>query len=180
MQNVVLGGLIPDSGVVYIDDTVSYGKSVEEFLENLRKVLGRMKEFGVRLKPSKCAFGYSEVQFVGHVFAESGYRLSQEKKDEILELKEPTTLKELRRMLGLVNFFRDFIPTLSAIVKPLTDLTGNSGFMWSEACQQAWEAVKEAVANAGMLSTLEPEGEITVYTDASTIGRWSLEAVQAK
>ena len=43
MQNVVLGGLIPDSGIVYIDDTVSYGKSVEEFLDNLRKVLGRMK-----------------------------------------------------------------------------------------------------------------------------------------
>jgi hypothetical protein len=170
MQNVVLNGLIPESGVVYIDDTVSYGNSVEEFLENLRKILGRMKEFGVKLKASKCSFGYSEVHFVGHVFSESGYRLSQEKKDEILELKEPNNLKELRRLLGLVNFFRDFIPHLSDIVKPLTDLTGSKGFKWSESCQRAWEAVKEAVANAGALSSLEPEGEITVYTDASTIG----------
>lgn len=170
MANVVLKDLVPECAVVYIDDTIIYGKTVEEFLLNLGKVLERMKVFNVKLKPSKCSFGYSSVNFVGHYFSSGGYSLSQERKDGILKLVEPRNIKELRKVIGLINFFRDFIPNLSSIIKPLTELTGIKEFKWSRECNEAWIEVKQAVVDAGMLYSIEDEGKLTVYTDASIVG----------
>jgi len=91
---------------------------VDEFLENLRAVFERMRRFNVKLKPLKCSFGYKELVFCGHVFKKEGYQLCEDKKSNILQLGVPRNLKDVRRMLGMVNFFRDFIPNLSVLVKP--------------------------------------------------------------
>ena len=144
MNHVVLKGLIPEKCVVYIDDTGVYGKTVDEFLMNLREVFERMRSCNVKLKPSKCSLGYKELVFCGHVFGKEGYRLCDDKKSHILQLGEPKCVKDVRRILGMVNFFRDFIPNLSTLVKPLTDMT-STGFVWSEQAQKAWLEVKEAV-----------------------------------
>ena len=58
---------------------------------------------------------------MGHLFSQNGYQLTNDLKEQILNLLEPTNLKELRRLFGLVNFFRDFIPRLSELLRPLTD-----------------------------------------------------------
>lgn len=170
MAEIVLRDLIPEVCVVFIDDTIIKGKSVDGFLVNLEQVLERMRKFNVKLKPSKCSFGYTSIEFVGHVFNQNGYYLSEKRKQEVLELKAPTDLKGLRRLLGLVNFFRDFIPNFSQMVKPITDLTARSGCYWNEEADQAWDRVKREVASAGILFHVEEEGELRVYTDASIVG----------
>ena len=58
---------------------------------------------------------------MGHLFSQNGYQLTNDLKEQILNLLEPTNLKELRRLFGLVNFFRDFIPRLSELLRSLTD-----------------------------------------------------------
>ena len=105
MNDIVLRGLVPDTCVVFIDDTIVKGKSVEGFLFGLVEVLKRMRQFNVKLKASKCRFGYNSVEFVGHVFDKSGYSLSDKRKREIMDLPEPKDLKSLRRVLGLGEFF---------------------------------------------------------------------------
>ena len=80
------------------------------------------------------------------------------------------SIKELRRIIGLVNFFRDFIPNLSILLQPLTELISVKNFVWSAECEIAWIKIKEAVAAAGMLYSIEDEGKLTVYTDASVVG----------
>jgi hypothetical protein len=60
----IVGDLYMNGCVVYIDDIIVYGKSEEEFLHRLDKVLSRLVQFNVRLKPSKCNFGYSEITFI--------------------------------------------------------------------------------------------------------------------
>ena len=141
MNDIMLRGLVPDTCVVFIDDTIVKGKSVEGFLFGLVEVLKRMRQFNVKLKASKCRFGYNSVEFVGHVFDKSGYSLSDKRKREIMDLPEPKDLKSLRRVLGLVNFFRDFIPNS----RKSTDLTAVSQFQWNEEASEAFQNVKEAV-----------------------------------
>jgi len=144
------------------------GEDENEFLVNVELVLERMKRF--RLKASKCKFGYESIEFVGHVFEKNGYRLSNERRDQILDLLVPKNIKELRRVIGLVNYFRNFVPNLSILLKPLTDLTGNKDYNWDEDCNIAWRRLKEEIANVGMLYGIEEEGELLVYTDASITG----------
>ena len=173
MQNIVLKGLIGSAAVVYIDDTLVVGDTLEEFLENLEKVLAAFKEFNLRVKLEKCSIGYGSVKFLGHVFDESGYRLTDERKQGINNVARPNSLSQLRSFLGLVNFARDFIPDLSTVLIPLTDLTRgskNGRFAWSEEAEQAFVKVKHLIGEATALSHLKEEGTIYVTTDASDLG----------
>jgi hypothetical protein len=173
MQNVVLHGLIGVSCVVYIDDIVVWGDTIEEFLRNLNAVLARLSQFNVKLKPSKCSFGYSSVTFCGYVFDSSGYHLSDDRKQGISSMKAPSSLKQLRSFLGMINFFRDFIPKLSEVCVPLTDLTKSSTgkpFVWSDEAELAFIHVKNLILESGSLQTLDDEGPIILFTDASNLG----------
>jgi len=76
MTHKVLEGYYLNEAVVYIDDTVIYGKDEASFLQMLDMVLDRMTKFNVRLKPSKCSFGMTSVEFLGHIFDEYGVDLS--------------------------------------------------------------------------------------------------------
>ena len=68
----VFEGYYLNGVVVYIDDTVVYGKDASSFLKMLDLALDRMAKFNVRLKPSKCSFGMTSVEFLGHIFDEYG------------------------------------------------------------------------------------------------------------
>jgi Reverse transcriptase (RNA-dependent DNA polymerase) len=67
--------------IAYIDDTVIYGADLESFLSVLDQVLGRLESFNVRLKPSKCFFGYEKIEFLGYVYNAKGVRLMPESKE---------------------------------------------------------------------------------------------------
>ena len=76
MAHKVVEGYYLNRAVVYIDDTVIYGKDEASFLQMLDMVLDRMTKFNVRLKPSKCSFGMTSVEFLGHIFDDYGVHLS--------------------------------------------------------------------------------------------------------
>jgi hypothetical protein len=113
MANVFLKDLMYTACIVYIDDTIIFGETAEEFITNLREVFKLFVKYNVRLKPIKCSFGFQSVEFVGHIFNSEGYCLSDERKQGIQDLQCPCNLKQLRSFLGMVNYFRDFIPNLS-------------------------------------------------------------------
>jgi hypothetical protein len=157
--------------LVYIDDTCVFGNTVEEYLYNLRLVFMRFTEYNVRLKPEKCSFGVEEFQFVGHVFNADGYHLSNERKQGIQDLKAPTNLKQLRSFLGMVNYFRDFIPNLSSELSNLTALTTkDTPYIWSPIINDTFLHIKELIWSSARLNHLNDTGDITLYTDASGTG----------
>lgn len=170
MANEILKDWFLNGAVVFIDDTLIHGSDTSQFLDRLDKILHRMEECNVRLKPSKCFFGYDEIEFLGHVFHKGGYGLSAERKIGISQLDPPKDVKQLRSFLGMVNYFRNFIPMLSALMSPLTGLTKKDNWAWSEESQAAFEAVKEAVLAAQDLVQLNDSDPLILYTDASTIG----------
>ncbi len=80
-----------------------YGKTEEEFLINLEKVLQRAREWGLTFNPSKCRLGLHEVEFVGHIINAEGIKMSDEKKFKVVDFERPRTVKKMQSFLGLVN-----------------------------------------------------------------------------
>ena len=97
-----------------------FGKDREEFLKNLETVFQRFKKHGIVLKPKKCQFGVTEIEYVGRVINEHGIIMRSEIITKYLDFPLPTYFKQLRGFVGLVNYFRDHVyANHSAVVKPL-------------------------------------------------------------
>ena len=94
----------------------------------LDTVLGRMAHFNVRLKPSKFSFGMTSVEFLGHIFDQNGVHLSDKRVRGIQDIPIPTSVSAICSFVGMVNYFRDFIPSLSSCRGPLTDLAKKRNF----------------------------------------------------
>jgi hypothetical protein len=135
----------------------------------LRQVLALLVKNGLRINADKCVFFSSSVEFLGHQVDRTGIRPLQNHVEAVLEFPAATTAKELQRFLGLINFYRRFIPKAALLMKPLTDaLVGAPKIIrWSEELQEAFEAAKKAVAGAMLLSHPQANAEVSLATDAS-------------
>ena len=93
-------------------------------VEHTRKVLRRLREHGVKLKPRKCKLFKKEVVFLGRVVSEEGYKLDPSSIKPVLSLKEssPKTVNEVRKLMGFLNYYRRYIKNFSKIAKPIYDL----------------------------------------------------------
>jgi len=114
MAHQVLEGCYLNGAVVNIDDTVIYGENEKHFLKILDTVLKRMTHFNVRLKTSKCSFGMISVKFLDHIFDQNGVHLSDKRVRGIQDIPISTSVSAIRSFVGMVNYFRDFIPSLSS------------------------------------------------------------------
>jgi hypothetical protein len=95
--------------------------------------------------------------------------ISPKKIEAIRDEKPPSTRKGIRRFLGITNYHRKFIKGYSAIARPLHDLTKDVQFLWSEACDQAFKTLKEALILAPVLALPRDEGRFQLKTDASDV-----------
>ncbi len=109
--------------LVYLDDLIVFGKTLEEHEERLLKVLDRLEESGLKISLEKCQFCQAQVKYVGHIVSAEGISTDPEKVRAILNWKKPTNLKSARSFLGFCGYYRRFIANYSSIVRPLTELT---------------------------------------------------------
>jgi hypothetical protein len=99
-----------NGAIVYIDDTVIYGVNEEGFLNTLDRVLVAMAKANARLKSSKCLFG--SIESLGHIFDATGMQLCGARVQGILDAPVRTSVKAVRSFIGMVNYFRNFVPNL--------------------------------------------------------------------
>ena len=112
--------------LVYMDDVIACFARWKAHLQLLEDMFRALQTAGLTLQPSKIHFGPKEVQYLGHVLSADGIRMGEDRIKAIIDLKTPTTIKELRSVLGTVNFVRKFIPNLAPIIEPLIALTRKS------------------------------------------------------
>jgi hypothetical protein len=95
-------------------------------------------------KFSKCEFWIKQVPFLGHVFLRDLIVVDPTKVKEVLDWKPPTSVSEVRSFLGLVGYYRRFIPNFSKAAKPMTELLkkGNN-YIWNDACDEAFKVLKK-------------------------------------
>ena len=118
--------------VVFIDDILVYYDKSEDHEEHLRVVLTRLREHKLYAKFSKCEFWLKKVPFLCHVLSEDGISVDPGKVQEVMDWKAPTSVHEVQSFLGLVGYYRRFIPDFSKIVKPMTRLLQkDEKFVWT-------------------------------------------------
>ena len=111
---------------IYLDDIILFSRSKEEHIEHLRLVFEVLRDEQLFIKLSKCEIGKPEVGFLGHVVGKDGIKVDPSKLEVIRNWKTPECLTELRKILGLGNFFRKFIVGYSPLTACLTDLTAKT------------------------------------------------------
>ncbi|CAK9827605.1 Transposon Tf2-6 polyprotein [Anthophora retusa] len=166
----VLRGL--DFCYAYIDDILVASNNEAEHREHLEALFERLQKFNIIINPSKCVFGMSEVKFLGYTVSEAGTRPTTEKVETILDFPEPVSAKQLRRFLGMINFYRRFIPKAAHTQAPLNDLLtdkikGNQPVAWTPEARKAFRLCKEDLSQAALLAHPEPNGTLAVTCDAS-------------
>ena len=171
LMDSVLAGLQWSTCLVYMDDIVIVGKTFTDHLTNLQQVFQRLRQAGLKLKPSKCSLCQKTVHFLGHVVSQDGITTDPAKTDSIFAWPPPTCKRELQQFLGLTNYYRRFVRDYATIAKPLHRLTEkNSTFHWSSECQTAFETLKQALTSAPLLTHPDYKLPFLLDTDASATG----------
>ena len=154
----------------YLDDIIVHSRTKEEHIVHLASILERMSRYRLLCKLSKCEFFQTEVKYLGLIFSAQGIAVDQEKVSGIVKMQHPTNLTELRSFLGMCNFYRKFVKDYSTIATPMTRLTHKDvGWDFDEACNQAFNALKEALTIAPILACPDFEKRFILTTDASNV-----------
>jgi transposase InsO family protein len=138
--------------LVYMDDILVFSATPKEHEQHLRAVLELLREHQLYVKRSKCSFNQPELGFLGHIVGQSGLQVDPKKVQSVLQWPEPKNVSDVRKFLGLTNYFRKFLQGYSNMVRPLTQLTrGSSPWQWTSAEQAAFDTAKRALSSAPVL-----------------------------
>lgn len=103
----------------YLDDILIASKNEQEHLQHLRILLGRLTEFGIVINLDKCVFGQPEVQILGYLIVQQETKPVSSKVSTIEDFKLPETVEQLKRFLGMLNYYRRFLPKAAETQIPL-------------------------------------------------------------
>lgn len=129
--------------VVVMDDIQVFGSTMEEHNQHLNAVSRTIQQPGLKLNKAKCNFGKSELRYFGHIISAEGVRPDTSKVSAVTEMPSPTNVKELLCMLGLINYLGRFLPGLSTVLHPVTQLLRkDSMWSWGKHQEQALQKAK--------------------------------------
>ena len=167
----VLRGL--DFVFAYIDDLLIASNSEAEHLLHLDILFSRLSDHGIVIHPTKCIFGQSHIDFLGHHVSPQGISPLSTRVKAIKDFPPPTSLKKLREFLGLINFYRRFVPRCAQLIQPLTDLLSSKStkepFQLTVDSLSAFSEIKTALSQATLLVHPSPVAACSVVVDASNV-----------
>jgi Reverse transcriptase (RNA-dependent DNA polymerase) len=108
--------------IVYMDDILIFAKSQEELQKRMKQVLQQLQEDDLFLKPKKCEFNKSTMEYLGLIIQEGKLSMDPVKLSGIRDWPTPTSVKQVRGFIGFANFYRQFIKKFSKLVLPLNNL----------------------------------------------------------
>lgn len=156
----------------YLDDFLIFSKDEQTHVEHLRQIFARLQEFGMVINGAKCVFGAPEVTFLGYTVSSAGIKPLDTKVQAIKQFPLPRNVKELRRFLGMVNFYRRFIPGAAKTQAPLNSLLagsvkGSQPVNISGEALKVFNACKDSLSQAALLAHPDLQAKLALVTDAS-------------
>jgi len=154
----------------YVDDILIATRTVDEHFDRLKEVFTCLQRAGLKLKSKKCHIMERQVSFLGRIIDEKGIRPDPKRTEAIRNWKRPVDRTTLKSFLGLANYYREFIYKFAELAAPLNAIDRkNKPFIWTELCEEAFNAIKEALITAPILALPTETGEFVLDTDASAV-----------
>jgi hypothetical protein len=170
MMNTQFADIIATGKVIiYMDDILV--ATVDDVMVHrgiVHRVLERLQELDLYLKPSKCQFEVRRIEFLGVILENGTVTMDPIKVAGVAEWKEPKNVKDVRKYLGFCNFYRRFIKGFSQIAKPLNTLLKKGvPWTWGKAEQEAFEELRTRVCEEPVLVQPDQKKQFEVEVDAS-------------
>jgi hypothetical protein len=143
---------------------------MEQHLLHLTQTLDLLRQHHLFAKMTKCRFGCSEVEYLGHVVFAQGVCADPGKIKAMVDWPHPKTIKASRGFLGLTGYYRKFINGYGSIAAPLTAMLKKNSFTWTEQAQEAFQTLKVAVTQASVLAPPNIAQPFLIECDASGVG----------
>ena len=168
--NTVLRKFVDRFVIVYLNDILIYSLNIEEHKRHVVQVLECLQTAELYAKVEKCNFHTEEVEYLGFRISPQGLEMNPKKVSTILAWTSPKTPTAVRSFLGFANFYRRFILNYLSIASPLFGLIKKDvQFLWTDACQQAFEFLKEKFTSNPILQHFVDNRPTKVETDASDV-----------
>ena len=159
----------------YIDDLLTHSKTFDEHVQHLDKLLALLAKHNLVVKLSKCKFAQKEVKFLGHILSQNQLKPNPEAVTAIMAWTKPADnvnkKKALRGFLGMIGWFRKFIPGFSTKAQPLFELLKDDvKWEWGAAQQSAFTELRDCMIKQPVLAIADPNKPYVMETDASDVG----------
>ena len=154
---------------VYLDDILVASATQEQHAKHLQQLFKSLKKFGLVINEAKCVFGMHELEFLGHHVMSEGVRPLADKVRAVQQYEAPKTVKALQHFLGMLNFYRHFLPRIASVLRPFTDALAGAPrqLKWTAPMMSAFNEAKRRLAHATMLNHPLPVAQLLLRTDAS-------------
>ena len=157
----------------FVDDLVVHSRTLEEHMEHITIILSKLSNAGITLNRKKCKFAFKEIKFLGVIVGSGSVRPDPDKVHSIKEFPKPQTKKEMRSFLGLLSFYRKFVPRLADYVAKLTDLLKKSNvdrIKWNDDLDNCFYNARVLISNDICLAIPQIDKQFILQTDASQVG----------
>lgn len=156
--------------LVFFDDILVYSPSWELHIHHLKLAFDLLQQHQLFVKQSKCAFGQTQIEYLGHVVSKEGVSADPSKLQAIVDWPVPKSVKALRGFLGLAGYYRKFVPNYGKISGPLTQLTKKDGFHWTPEATAACHQLKQLMLSPQVLALPDFTQTFVIESDASGNG----------
>lgn len=159
----------------YVDDILVASPDDAAHRQHLEQVFTRLKDYGIQVNADKSVFGVPSVDFLSHTVSSSGFTPTASRCTAIQNFPKPTTQRQLKQFLGMLNYYNRFIPRCALLLQPLYALVkpakrGQSVTLaWTPAAEDAFLAARKALTSTA-LSFPAPDAPTSIATDASDTG----------
>ena len=170
LMNKVLGDLVPNICLVYLDDIIIFSNTFEDHLEHLSSVFNRLRVANLKIKPAKCHLLRTEVTYLGFNFSGAGVTPDSSKYAVVRDWPTPTSLSEVRSFVGFATYYRRFVPQFASIAAPLNRLSEKYAvFQWNDECEEAFQLLKAKLISPPTLAYPDVNRQFILDTDASNV-----------
>jgi len=149
---------------VYVDDMVVKSPSHHQHAQDLSAVFSALRQYNLRLNPDKCVFGVDRGKFLGFMLTQRGIEANPEKCKAIIEMRSPTNIKEVQRLIGRLTAISRFLPKLAEQTQPIIQLLKKSArFTWTDDCEQIFQKLKTTLSSPPILYKPDTHQPLLVY-----------------
>ncbi|CAI7852281.1 unnamed protein product [Closterium sp. NIES-53] len=169
-MNKAFRPLLDKCDIVYLDDILIYSPDRAQHLQAIDAAFKILSENRLLTKASKCEFLQDRLEFLGHIISAEGVEIDPKKIATFQAWHALTNLTELQSFLGFVNYMRRFVPDMTKLIAPLTNMLRKGvEYTWGEKEQAAFSALKQILCSPPVLHIADPHRPFELVTDASDI-----------